>query len=455
MKKLKVETVVPVLFLAIFAFCCGFIVPDVRASGVGLHELLANIQVMPERIADAAKMAAGEDEKKPLPIIETYSLVLDKLEQDYYGQKIDKREITYSAIRGMLHALEDPFTRFLSPEEYKEMREENEGNFTGIGAQLSTNENGEIYIFEPLPDTPAMSAGVKAKDVIIAVDGKPIEGMDIRDVVKIIRGPEGTDVTLTVRRPGADDYIDIVITRAVVQFRMVKWRMADEEDKIGYVRLYQFNEQSDAQLDEAMTELEAKGMKALVFDLRGNPGGLLDTAVEIGSRFIDSGPVVTIQTRQGIMQDRQVDEYQHNHAKLPLVVLVDKSSASASEIVSGAIKDNDEGTLVGTTTFGKGRVQEIIPLQDGSAVAITTAKYLTPKGTDIHKKGIEPDIYVKASDDFDPNDPATDVQLQTAVKVLKVKLGTLPKGELAKIKKESEKAREAEQKEKKEDKHKE
>jgi carboxyl-terminal processing protease len=224
-----------------------------------------------------------------------------------------------------------------------------------------------------------------------------------------------------------------VITRQLVQFQMVKWRMLDEKNGIAYIRLYQFNEQCDQQFDKAMSQLERSHMRGLVLDLRGNPGGLLQAAVDIGSRVIESGPIVIIQERGGQKNPLYVEEEKHNHKRYPLVVLVDDHSASASEIVSGAIKDDGVGTLVGIKTFGKGRVQTIMPLQDGSAVAITTAKYLTPNGTDIHKKGIDPDVRVEARDDFDPNDPKTDVQLAKATDVLKVKMGLLPQSVLDKL----------------------
>lgn len=417
------------------AFVAGFLVQDVRANGFALDKLAASVELMPQRLESLAG-ETPDPSSRTLPLIETYSAVMDRLKSDYYGNKtIDEQEITYDAIRGTLHALGDPFTRFMDPESYKKMREENEGNFTGIGAQLDTNKNNEVYIKEPLPDTPAMKAGVKANDVIIAVDDKSIKGVDILEVVKLIRGVEGTRVKLTLRRPGAAKPIDKVIVRKTVQFQMVDFRMADETAKIGYIRLRQFNEKSDEQFDAALSSLEKKNIKGLVFDLRGNPGGLLSVAVDIGSRFIESGPVVIIQERGGQKNSLYVEEDKHNHKRYPLVVLVDKSSASASEIVSGAIKDDEVGTLVGATTFGKGRVQTILPLQDGSAVAITTAKYLTPKGTDIHKKGIEPDIEVEAADNLDPTDPATDNQLTAAVEVLKVKMGLLPKSALNKYEK--------------------
>jgi len=441
MNKLRIEIIVPVTFLLFAAFVIGFVAPDVKASGGDVRKWVASLQLLPQRLESIGGGESAEvGSPEPLPLVDTYSAVMERLKADYYnyGKKIDGRELnerqlTYSAIRGMLHGLGDPFTRFLDPDEYKKMREENEGNFTGIGAQLDTNKDGEVYVKEPIDDSPAIRVGIKARDVILAVDGKSIKHMDIEEVVKLIRGKEGTKVKLTLRRPGVAKPIVKTIVREIVQFRMVKSSMLDEKNKIGYIRLYQFNEQSDVQFDKALAALEKKHVKGLIFDLRSNPGGLLQVAVDIGSRFLESGPVVIIQERGGQKSPLYVEEEKHNHKRYPTVVLVDKSSASASEIVSGAIKDDAAGTLVGTVTFGKGRVQTIMPLEDGSAVAITTAKYLTPNGTDIHKKGINPDYFIEASDGFDPNDPATDVQLKRGVDVLKVKMGLLPKSVLEKF----------------------
>ena len=429
MKKIRVETIIPIVFLLFAAFVLGFITEDVRASGPDVNKWVASLQLLPQRLESIGSHAT-KDSTQPLPLIETYSTVMDRLKSDYYGKKIDERELTYDAIRGMLHALGDPFTRFLDPESYKKMREENEGNFTGIGAKLDTNKNGEVYIKAPLKNTPAMAAGVKSNDVIIAVDDKPIRNMDIEEVVKMIRGKAGTKVKLTLMRPGKPKPINFVIIRQIVQVEIVESNMLDEKNKIGYIRLYQFNEESDKQFDDAMTQLEKQRIKGLVFDLRGNPGGLLQVAVDIGSRFIESGPIVTIEERGGQKNPLFVEEEKHNHKRYPLVVLVDKSSASASEIVSGAIKDNGVGTLVGTTTFGKALVQTVIPMPDGSAVMVTTARYLTPKGINIQKKGIEPDVHIEAAENYDPNDPKTDNQLARAVEVLKVKMGLLPKSAL-------------------------
>ena len=336
----------------------GFVAQDVRASSGDFHKWVASLQLLPQRLENISNQSSDETQAQPLPLIDTYSAVMERLKSDYYGKDIDERELTYAAIRGMLHSLGDPFTRFLDPDDYKSMREENEGNFTGIGAQLDTNQKGQVVVKEPIENAPAIKAGLKKMDVIIAVNSKALKGMDIEDVVKLIRGKAGTKVKLTILRPGKPQPFDISITRDVVPFEMVVSRMLDNKDKIGYVRLRQFNEQCDDQFDKALTELEKQHVKGLVFDLRGNPGGLLNVAVDIGSRFVESGPIVIIQERGGQKNPLYVEDEKHNHKRVPLVVLVDKSSASASEIVSGAIKDNDAGTLVGTVTFGKGLVPD-------------------------------------------------------------------------------------------------
>lgn len=446
MRRSRIEAIIPAVFLLTVAFVIGFTVDDVVASNGSPARYVQSLGQLPQRL-ESVVAASPAEEASMLPLIETYSSVMERLKADYYGKPIDETKLTYEAIRGSLHALGDQFTRFLDPDEYKRMREENEGNFTGIGAQLDTNKAGEVYIKEPLPDTPAERAGVKKNDVIVAVNDKPIAGMDIEDVVKLIRGPEGSKVKLTLRRHGVDKPVVKTITRQVVQFRIVTFRMLDKKEGIGYIRLYQFNEKSDEQLDDAMSALEKENLKGLVLDLRGNPGGLLQIAIDIGSRFIESGPVVIIQERGGQRQPAYTKEDKHNHKRYPLAVLVDNHSASASEIVSGAIKDTHAGILVGIKTFGKGRVQTIIPLSDGSAVAITTAKYLTPNGTDIHKKGIEPDVVVEQpdiadivksegknnADDIDFSDPKYDLQLTKAIEVVKVKLGILPQSILDKL----------------------
>lgn len=434
-------------------FIAGFTWPDVRASGLNGEGVSMALLAIPDRLE--MLMEQPGEKASSLPVRTTYQETLNTILERFYApastmettvvktptnsvtgavarQKpsLDTQQLTYMAIRGILSSLDDPFTGFLDPDDYKKMREENDGNFVGIGAQLWTNKEGQVYVKEPLPDCPAIKAGVKKGDVILKVDGKSVADLDIDEVVKLIRGPEDTKVTLTLSRSKEPKPLDITIVRKLVDYRMVEHDMIDVADGIGWLQLRQFNSKADMQMDEALTDLENKKMRGLILDLRGNPGGLLESAVDIGSRFIEKGPVVIIQERQGRRSPLEVDPSKHDHKEYPLVVLVDELSASASEIVAGAIKDTHTGTLIGVKTYGKGRVQTVVPMPGDAAVRITTAKYLTPSGIDIHKKGIEPDIEVKMPEDIpDDADLETDrlkydAQLRRAVEFMRQKLAS-------------------------------
>jgi len=318
-------------------------------------------------------------------------------------------------------ALGDRYTRFMDPDEYKEMNEETRGDFEGIGAQLG-EKNGGIYIQKTYDDTPAQRANLKSQDVILKVDDKLVQGMEIQDVVKLIRGPRGTKVRLTIKRSDTPAPFDVELTRDTVAFRIVEFRMEDTANKIGYIALRQFNDKSDEMIYEALSDLDSQGARALILDLRNNPGGVLDSAVSIGSRFIRDGDVVVIQNKGGRRSAIPVDPSKHSFAARPLVVLVDRGTASASEIVAGAIQDHKAGTLIGNESFGKGFVQQIMPLEGRCAIAITTAKYLTPNGHEVTlSQKIKPDIVVEPTDEDLKNE--NDVQLKRAVQFLKEKLG--------------------------------
>ena len=360
--------------------------------------------------------------------LQTYNKVLQQLKGKYVGPLKSDREITYTAIRGMLRSLEDPYTRFLDPQRFRLMQEENRGNFVGIGAQLEGRPTSEGYvrITRPLPDNPAIKAGIKAGDLIVKVDGKSVVGQNVDEVVKWIKGKEGEKVVLTIRR--GEKEFDITIIRQRVEFEVVTSRML--AGNIGYISLAQFNEVADQKIGESYQKLSAMGMKGLVLDLRGNPGGLLDSAIDISSRFLPAGrPVVIIVEAGGQRDVRRAKPGRRFRNPVPVVVLVNRTSASASEIVAGALQDNNAGTIVGTTTFGKGLVQTVIPLQDGSATMITTHKYLTANGRDInrgkdHRGGVAPDVEVQLTQEQFL--ARKDAQLDKALEILHQKTGFKP-----------------------------
>ncbi|MBV9851351.1 MAG: S41 family peptidase [Armatimonadetes bacterium] len=382
------------------AFAGGVSYKDLRAMPPGQP-----LKVMLRRIRTdvaSALVTAAHGQAEAYTPYEMYADVLATLRANYFGKAIDPTQMTYNGIRGMMGAVHDRYTRFLDPKAYKDMMEENHGDFVGIGALLGTNKQQQVYVVRVLPKTPALRAGVMAGDIIMKVDSHPTLKMKDTDVVKLIRGEPNTKVTLTMLRKSAAKPVIITITRDVVQTEVVQHTMIDPANKIGYVQLSVFNEESDVQLGKALADLQSQGMRGLIFDLRENPGGLLDVAREVASRFIPNGPIVWIKDRSetaATMEHLDVDTGQHrNHLKYPLVVLVNGNSASAAEIVSGAIKDTGAGVLVGEKTFGKGLVQTIMSLPDGSAVAITTQHYFTASKNDINHKGIEPNIVVHYSD---------------------------------------------------------
>ena len=304
---------------------------------------------------------------------------------------------SYEAIRGMLASLNDPYTRFLDPKQFKEMRIDTSGELMGVGIQLSLDKaTKELVVVSPIEGTPASRAGVLSKDVIVSIDGKSTEGMNTEDAVKLIRGPEGSAVILGLRR--ADELIDVPLTRARIEINAVSYKLNTTRDqhKVGYIRLKQFNANAAKEMREAAKALEAQDVDGYVLDLRGNPGGLLEASIDIARQWLNEGIIVSTRTREGIRDVRRATGSAITDK--PLVVLIDQGSASASEILSGSLQDNGRAQLVGQKTFGKGLVQAVRGLSDGSGLTVTIAKYLTPKGTDIHKNGIEPDIKSEMSE---------------------------------------------------------
>ncbi len=304
---------------------------------------------------------------------------------------------SYEAIRGMLSSLGDPYTRFLEPKEFKEMRIDTSGELTGVGIQLSLDKKtNQVVVISPIEGTPAFRAGIKQKDVIVSIDGQSTSGMTIENVVKLIRGKRGTKVTLGLTRQGILIEVPLIRDRIAINAVDSQLNKTSGGLKVGYIRLKQFNANSSKEMKLAINKLEEDNALGYVLDLRSNPGGLLEASIDIARQWLNEGTIVSTLTRNGIKDVRKA-----NGRALtikPVVVLVNEGSASASEILSGAIQDNKRGTLVGVKTFGKGLVQSVRGLSDGSGLTVTVAKYLTPNGTDIHKNGIKPDIEAKISD---------------------------------------------------------
>ena len=382
------------------AFVGGVTCRDLK--GLPRNASVPSVLTLMRTDVESALVMAAHGQTEQYTPYQMYADVLATLRANYYGKPIDPTQMTYNGIRGMMGSIHDRYTRFMDPTAYKEMMDDNQGEFVGIGALLGTNKAGQIYVVRVLPNSPALRAGVMAGDIIVKVNDKAALKMKDTDAVKLIRGEPNTKVTLTMLRKGAAQPVVITITRDVVQQEVVEHTMIDPVNKIGYLELSVFNEESDVQIGKALTDLQGQGMRGLVFDLRENPGGLLDIAREVASRFVSNGPIVWIKDRTETMANMEhldVDPSQHrHHLKYPLVVLVNGNSASAAEIVSGAIKDTGSGILVGERTFGKGLVQTIMSLPDGSAVAITTQHYFTAHKNDINHKGIEPNVVVHYSD---------------------------------------------------------
>jgi len=417
------------------AFFGGFTYHDPTLGVAHEHSIYATLRNLPRSIGIGLGSIVHGDQENAAKPFTIYIDTLNTVQAAYYGKTASTVDLTYSAIRGMMASLGDRYTRFLDPTDYSKMQEENLGEFVGIGAQLDQNDKGQIFVVKPLPNSPALRAHVMTGDIIAKVNDKAVLGMDITKVVQLIRGQRHTQVVLTIIRKGQSKPLIIPIIRDQVRQEVVVSQMVDPAHKVGYIALAQFNDESDRQVNAAMNTLRSQGMRGLIFDLRGNPGGLLNVAQDIASRFVTSGPIVWVKERGAEMESYNVEPSKHNHPRYPLVVLVNDGSASASEITSGAVKDTHSGTLVGKRTFGKGLVQTIIPLPDRSAVAITTAHYYTPAKNDINHKGIDPDIKVILTDqderkmnDYSNQNPGSpidlkyDKQLQKAISVMNEKL---------------------------------
>ncbi len=405
-------------------------------------------------LGDPSRARSAKPDLKPY---ETLYEVRQAIKDNFVKTKVDDTQLTYGAVRGMLKALGDRFTRFLTPEEYDDFNERNSAEFTGIGARIDIKDDykggpqakpfgsSRPYIVEPIEGSPAEQAGLKKDDVILSINGKSTADMSDEATVAAIRGLRGTTVDVKVerlipvkdkaladntRRDGSADgtfqVLDLVIKRDIIEMHPVKLEWLP--GGIAWLRLDEFNKKTDTEMGKALHEIqkghEGKGATGILFDMRNNPGGLLDAAVDVGSRFISTGPIVFTRERDGSERALTAEKNRFMNLKIPVVVMINRYSASAAEIVTGAIKDTRMGTVLGETSFGKASVQNLVELKNGGALVITTAKYLTPSKTDISEKGISPDVTVKASDEDDKSGKGA--QLQKAVAVINQKIGKAP-----------------------------
>ena len=329
-----------------------------------------------------------------------------------YVRDVDYTNLIDGAISGMVKTLDDPHSIYLDPKMYELMRSHTEGSFGGVGIVMGFKDN-KITVISVMEGTPSEAAGIKTGDEIIAVDGVPTSEIEPEEVVLHIRGEIGTDVTLRIRRAGEEDR-DYVVRRATIQVHTVAGQMLPDTDGIGYIRIASFSEHTADEFKDAYRALEKDGVKGMIIDLRENPGGLVTSCVAIANMVVPKGPVVSVVQKDGRREEYKSDL---SEEKYPLVVLIDGNSASASEILAGALQDTGAATIVGETSYGKGSVQVILPLYDDDALKLTIAKYYTPSGRSIDGTGIEPDVRVEPQ-----ADSAQDVQLLNAIDVMKGKL---------------------------------
>lgn len=391
------------LLLAILLFGCIYI-------GKQVFQIFEAKQIGKEAQAEDAELLNDYTAAK-IDVIE------DTIRQ-YYLEEADRGKMEDGIYYGLVNSLEDPYSVYYSAEELQELQMSSEGIYYGIGAYISKAATEEYCVISgTIENTPAEEAGLRADDIIYMVDGIDTVGMDISEVVALIKGEEGTQVMLTLVREGEADYLEIPVERRKIESPTVSSKML--ENQIGYIEITEFDDVTEDQFAEALAECKGNGMKALILDLRSNPGGNLSTVCEISRMLLPKGMIVYTEDKYG-----KRDEYTCDGTRkleVPAVVLVNGYSASASEILAGALKDHGMATIMGTTTFGKGIVQRVISLSDGSAVKLTVSKYYTPNGNDIHEKGVEPDVVVE----FDADayyDEGVDNQLQEAISYLSAEM---------------------------------
>lgn len=344
--------------------------------------------------------------------------LIDQTLKDFYFDDIDDSKVLDNIYKAYVNAYGDKYTVYYTADEYAKMQESSNGAYYGIGVVVRKNDDGTILVVEPYDGAPGKEAGMRKNDVIVTVNGESVADQDLNSVVARIKGDEGTTVNIGIRRDGSDDITELTVTRRKVEIKTVAYEMLD--DSVGLITISEFDKVTAQQFKEAYAQLKTQGMEGLVIDIRSNPGGLLNVVVDMLDEILPDGLIVYTEDKYGNRQ-----EYNGSNPDVidvPLAVLVNGESASASEIFAGAVQDYGAGTIIGTQTFGKGIVQTIRRMSDGSAIKYTMAKYFTPKGQDIHGHGVTPDIVEELSDEFNnltEYDASKDNQLQKAVEVIK------------------------------------
>lgn len=354
----------------------------------------AALQDSPKAVLDEAWQIVNRDFVDPsFNKVDWQAARQQLLNKDYTS-----REEAYNALRKALEKLNDPYTRFMDPKQYEALTNQTSGELTGVGMRLEQDEKTKtISVAEPMEDSPAIKAGIQAGDRILAIDGKSTEGMTVGDAAGMIRGSEGTKVTLKIGRTGKSPF-EVTLTRARIEVAAVRYNLKEEgKTRVGYIRLQEFSAHAGEQMQKAIKKLKDQKADAFVLDLRGNPGGLLRVSIDIARMWMDTGAIVRTVDREGGSEEMRANRTAITDK--PLVVLVDDNSASASEILAGALKDNKRATVMGGQTFGKALVQSVHSLSDGSGLAVTIAHYYTPNGIDISHKGVTPDVKVDVTDE--------------------------------------------------------
>lgn len=416
--------------LSRLALCGGAIAATAAVSlfGPGLSRVRAALQDSPKTVLDEAWQIVNREY-----VDGTFNRTdWQATRQALLNRNYTSREQAYTALRAALEKLNDPYTRFMDPKQFEALSNQTSGELSGVGMRLEVNEQSkQLTVVEPIENSPALKAGIRSGDLILAINGKSTKGMSVEDASNLIRGDAGTKVTLLLGREGKQ--LNLALTRAKIELPTVRYSLRQEGQKrIGYIRLSEFSSHAANQMRHAIQDLTAQKADGFVLDLRGNPGGLLQASIEISRMWLEKGGIVRTVDRKGNSEETAANRTALTN--LPLAVLVDGNSASSSEILTGALKDNRRATVVGSQTFGKALVQSVHSLSDGSGLAVTIAHYYTPEGTDISHKGIAPDVKVDLTDSdkqklsSNPKLIATqaDPQYAQAISVLTKSMATKP-----------------------------